>query len=106
MPSTDDEVNLKLGTRDWIWIISLIIASMSANLGIYYQSNRSLYDRIDILDDKWQERLLTVARDIKTDLRRMEDNNPPVWLVNVLNEAKTEISSLKERVRTLETRKP
>jgi len=106
MSGADDAVSLKLGTRDWIWIISLIVASMSANLGIYYQSNRSLYDRIDILDDKWQERLLTVVRDIRTDLRRMEDNNPPVWLVNVLNESKAEIASLKERMRALETRKP
>lgn len=58
----------------------------------------NLQDRIDRLDDKWQERLLVVTAAIKQDINRVESKIPPDWFRQMVENNQRKIDELESEL--------
>jgi hypothetical protein len=85
---------IAFSSSTWITLISLITTGVATNLILIYSMAGGLQDRIDSLDDKWQQRLLVVTAEIKQDIHNVESKIPPDWFREMVENNTREIRDL------------
>ena len=104
-----EDGKLVLATSTWISIIALIAGGIATNLGLIYSQGNSLQshlraqsgqlqDRIDKLDEKWQERTINMASQLQADIRRVEGKIPPDWFRAMVDRNTERIDKLEDEL--------
>lgn len=88
------EERLSLTGGTWLTLISLVGSSVAANLILIYTMSLQVHQRVDQLDDKWQDRIIAISREFKEDLRRIEGKIPPDWFRAMVENNTKEINRL------------
>lgn len=99
--SVTESQQVKLAPRDWIWLIIVIVGAATANLGLIYSQSWSMYDRIDQLDEKWQERTVQMSTRIRNDIENVRMSIPPDWFRKMVEANESEIRALRKEVAEL-----
>lgn len=88
------EERLSLTGGTWLTLISLVGSSVAANLILIYTMSLQVHQRVDELDDRWQDRIIAISREFKEDLRRIESKIPPDWFRAMVESNTREINRL------------
>ena len=88
------EERLSLTGGTWLTLISLVGSSVAANLILIYTMSFQVHQRVDELDDRWQDRIIAISREFKEDLRRIESKIPPDWFRAMVENNTKEINRL------------
>jgi hypothetical protein len=88
---------IAFSSSTWITLISLITTGVATNLILIYSMAGGLQDRIDSLDDKWQQRLLVVTSEIKEDIQSVESKIPPDWFRQMVENNQRKIEELESK---------
>ena len=88
------EERLSLTGGTWLTLISLVGSSVAANLILIYTMSFQVHQRVDELDDRWQDRIVAISREFKEDLRRIENKIPPDWFRAMVENNTREINRL------------
>ncbi len=85
---------ISLSFNTWVKLISLTVAAVASFFGMFAQSQHTMYE----LDLKWQERIASLAEDLKTDIHRVERQLPPDWFKKQVEENRKHIDDLEDEV--------
>lgn len=95
------DTNLKLGTRDWIWLITIVVSACISMVIMQYQAKADMTDRIISLDEKWQNRTENILKDIQNEIKEIRMVVPSTEFVT---ENRARIVSLEKQANSLEQR--
>lgn len=89
---------MSVDTSAWMGLISLIAGATASVLGLTYRLNMQVHRRIDLLDEKWQERTIGLAKSITEEIREVQRSIPPDWFRSRVDENSRAIEKLRESI--------
>ena len=90
--------SVRLSVSTWLTIGGMMAAGIAANLALIYGMAGQIQSRIDKLDLRWQERTLTLTRELKSDIRDVENKIPPEWFRDMVTRNTNEIERLEDEM--------
>lgn len=92
----NERVSFTPGT--WVSLMGMVGTGVATNLMLIYGLSGNLQDRIDTLDVRWQERMTTISRDFKSDMRHLEQRIPPDWFRKMVETNASDIERLENEL--------
>ncbi len=93
-----DSQAVRLASRDWIWLLTVIVGAAVANMGSLHMIQSNLNKDMRDLDEKWQTRTERLARDLKLDLKEVKDGIPPDWFRQMVEQNRIDLRELRQQV--------
>ena len=95
-----DKLTLSFGT--WITLMATVCAGIAANLGLIYTMAGNLQNRMDKLDQRWQDRITHMKESLGADIRAVEAKIPTDWFSKMVERNTSQIEKIWEETNKLE----
>lgn len=96
--SQDHNEAVALSNATWISLIAMIVTAVAANLATIYGMSINIQNRMDRLDERWQERTAGMASEVRADIERIEQKIPPDWFRSMVERNSADIRELRDKV--------
>ena len=102
----EKETKTFLNTSEWVWLVVVIATASVANMAGLHAISTGLRDEMLDLDSKWQQRSEAMQRDIRSDLKELQQAIPPTWFRDLVSANQLAIKEHDKRLDQLEKAKP
>ena len=88
----NEKVSFSNGT--WVTLIGMIAGGVGTNLILIYSMGLQIHSRIDSLDNKWQERVMEVHSEFRSDIKDLSGRIPPDWFRKMVEQNSDDIQRI------------
>ena len=89
--TTPSGERISFSTSTWVTLIGLVGTGVGTNLILIYSLSGNLQDRIDVLDQRWQDRIMQISKDFRQDMQTLESRIPPTWFRSMVEKNASDI---------------